>query len=198
MEKYNEIQVLKENSNLIVFSEENKILEQIITSKNHFCYPIYCESSPKLNALTDEQLFLGLKIILNNIALFMNIQEPSPLLAKMIADKVIEKFSYYRIAEIERALNMGTMGELVDDDGKTIKCYNNINGPWVFECLNSYTKKRMDEIAKLQIAKNALLMKISEKSEKATDEVFYETMGKIKSRLGPKSIKIFKICKIEK
>ena len=30
---------------------------------------------------------------------------------------------------------------------------------------------------------------ISEKSEKATDEVFYGYMGKIKSRLGPKSIK---------
>jgi len=189
MEKDNQLQVLNENSNLIVFSEENRILEQIITSKNHFCYPIYNESSPKLNALIEEQLFLGVKIILNNIALFMNIQEPSQILAKMVSDKVIEKFSYYRIAEIERALNMGAMGELADDEGKAIKCYNNINGPWVFECLNSYTKKRMDEIAKLQIAKNALLMKIPEKSEKSTDEAFYETMRKIKSRLGPKSIK---------
>ena len=188
MEKDN-LQVLKDKTNLIVFSEENSILEKIIISKNHFCYPIYCESSPKLNDLTEEELFLGVKIILNNIALFMNIQEPSPLLAKMIADKVIEKFSYYRISEIERALNMGAMGELLGEDEKKIKCYNNINGVWVFECLNSYTKKRMEEIAKLQIAKNALLMKIPEKSEKATDEVFYETMGKIKSRLGPKSIK---------
>ncbi|CAB4152514.1 hypothetical protein UFOVP615_16 [uncultured Caudovirales phage] len=185
----NQLQVLKDKTNLIVFSEENSILEKIIISKNHFCYPIYCESSPKLNDLTEEELFLGVKIILNNIALFMNIQEPSPLLAKMIADKVIEKFSYYRIAEIERALNMGAMGELLGEDGKQIKCYNNINGVWVFECLNSYTKKRMDEIAKLQIAKNALLMKIPEKSEKATDDVFYENMRKIKSRLGPRSIK---------
>jgi hypothetical protein len=192
MEKYNQLQVLNENSNLIVFSEENKILEKIITSKNHFCYPIYNESSPKLKILQEEKQFIGVKIILNNIALFMNIQEPSAVLAKMIADKVIEKFSYYRIAEIERALNMGAMGELVDDEGKAIKCYNNINGPWVFECLNSYTKKRMEEIAKLQIAKNALLMKIPEKSEKATDEVFYENMRKIKSRLGPKSIKKIK------
>ena len=172
----------KDNNTGIVLSEDNKILENIIKSKNHFCYAVFDESSPKINDITDARLFVEIKIILTNVALFMNIQEPSLGLSNTIANGIRSRYSYYRIAEVGKALEMGSMSELLDEEGKYIKCYNNINGVWVFACLKAYHNMRIDEVYKLNIEKSSLHRKIEaeEIKENLASDEFWEK--KIKER----------------
>ena len=157
--KKNESEIVEyseENLSGIIVREENKMLAKVIKSKNDFCYAVFNEKSPKIKDIVFKDFLILFNFFIKKTATeIMGIDQPSDAMILVICEKIYEKYPHCRFAEIEKAIEMGYMGELFDDEKKTIKCYNNLNAVWVFSCINSYEKMKPNEISKVRIAEAA-------------------------------------------
>ena len=183
----------EDNVTGIIVSSENKMLSKIIKSKNDLCFSVFNEKSPKIKDVVFQDFLVYSNHFFRKISTeIMGISQPPNIMILAISQKIYEKYPQLRLAEIEKSIEMGCMGELLDDEKKVIKCYNNINGFWVFSCINSYQKIKTEEISKLRIAEAAAYREEArEEYEFAKDE----TWERLKKKVIPTEVYRQRKCK---